>query len=261
MTSKIALHVEHYGAGDTLLVLLHGFGGSARNFRPQAKFFGKTRQILLIDQRGHARSEAPAGLSAYEPEEFVEDVRRVVSEHRATKIVLGGISMGATIALRYALAHGASLAGLILAAFPRAGSDGPSSWARAFADAIDADGLDRAGERFVWGGDRFDAASAKWIRQGFLEHPAHALSAILRRVLATQEPVDDLKKNLETLQVPTLVIVGEQDVPSLDASRALARWIPHAELHVIPEAGHVVNLQKSEEFNGLVSNFLRRIEA
>ena len=155
---------------------------------------------------------------------------------------------------------GAKPAGLILASFPQEGDPSQSGWANAFADVIDRHGLDSAGSEFVWGGARFDAASAKWIRQGFLEHAPHALAAILRRVLATQSSVASMSERLAHLAVPTLVIAGEDDSISLDVSRALARSIPRATLAVVPGAGHVVNLQKPEAFNGVVSDFLRQIE-
>ena len=98
MTSKIALHVEQYGSGDNAVVLLHGFGGSARNFRPQARILAKNRRIVLFDARGHARSAAPADASEYDFESLVTDVARVVDETGALRTVVGGLSMGAAIA-------------------------------------------------------------------------------------------------------------------------------------------------------------------
>jgi pimeloyl-ACP methyl ester carboxylesterase len=148
---------------------------------------------------------------------------------------------------------------LILVSFPQAGDEAPSSWALSFADAIERRGLDAAGSEFVWGGARFDADAAKWIRQGFMEHRPQALAATLRRVLAPLPPIKKMEDQLSAFRVPTLIVVGELDAPALASSRELAQLIPGTSLIVVPGGGHVVNLQKPELFNGAIGNFLRRI--
>ena len=63
--------------------------------------------------------------------------------------------------------------------------------------------------------------------------------------------------SLVRLTVPVLVIVGSEDRESLGPSAELAERLPNAELRVIAEAGHVVNLAKPREFNAAVEQFLR----
>src|SRR6266700_3093788 len=92
MSAEPRLHVEVEGSGP-VVVLAHGFGGSAR-------------------------SEAPAEASAYTPEAFVADLGRVLDQVGARAAVVGGLSMGAGTALRFALAHPERVEGLVLAAFP-----------------------------------------------------------------------------------------------------------------------------------------------
>src|SRR5437899_11190669 len=157
------LHVEVEGSGPAV-VLAHGFGGSARNFLPQARALGDRYRIVRFDARGHARSEAPAEAAAYTPDAFVADLARVLDQVGAAAAVVGGLSMGAGTALRFALAHPERVQGLVLAAFP----PGPrargsfAAVARQFADAIERDGLEAAGERFVWGPDSdLDPEAAK----------------------------------------------------------------------------------------------------
>jgi pimeloyl-ACP methyl ester carboxylesterase len=304
LSTAVELHVEEYGAGDPAIVLLHGFAGSARNFRPQARFLRERHRVVLFDARGHARSAAPVDEAEYSPEAFVEDLARVVERTGSKRIVVGGISMGAAIALRYALRYRAQraseasggpggraqraseasggpggtegalgtegplgtddrqggLAGLVLASYPPAGDAFSPSWALALADAIERDGAEVAGERYVWGGGRFDAAAAKWIRQGFLEHRPQALVAVLRRVLAVEPRVSERKKNLSELRVPTLLIAGEQDVRSVETTSELEQLLPNARRVVVPGAGHVLNLEKPQSFNEALRRFLSEIE-
>ena len=260
MSTAVELHVEEYGAGDPAIVLQHGFAGSARNFRPQARFLKDRHRVVLFDARGHARSAAPVDEAEYSPEAFVEDLARMVERAGTTRVIVGGISMGAAIALRYALRYRDALAGLILASYPPAGDAYSPPWALALADAIDSEGAEAAGERFVWGGGRFDAESAKWIRQGFLEHRPKALSAVLRRVLAVEPSVAERKNILRELRVPTLLLAGAQDAPSVATTSELEQFLPAARRIVVPDAGHVLNLEKPQSFNEALRGFLSEIE-
>jgi pimeloyl-ACP methyl ester carboxylesterase len=263
LTAKVRparLHVEEYGAGPAV-VLGHGLGGSARNFRPQARALEDRFRIVLFDARGHARSEAPPESGAYEPAAFLTDLDRVIARTGRNPVVAGGLSMGAGIALGYALEKSEALSALVLAAPPRGGSE-QRAWAIDFAEAIDKRGVEAAGAEFVWGArSRFDPAGASFIRQGFLEHKPHALSAILRRLIARLPSIADLAPRLRLLEVPTLVIVGSLDTASREAAQALADLLPNAQLERIEGAGHVVNLAAPAAFDQALRRFLAGLSA
>jgi pimeloyl-ACP methyl ester carboxylesterase len=249
-----ALHVEIEGDGPAI-VLGHGFGGSARNFRATARALRDRWRVVLFDARGHARSEAPRDPTAYAPEAFVADWGRVLDAAGVERAVVGGLSMGAATALAFALAHPERVRALVLAAYPGAGGIAPV--AERFADAIERRGLDAAGAEFVWGrGSDLGEAGARLVRQGFLEHPPHGLAATLRGLLARQPSVAALAPALRGLDVPALVIVGARDGASLAASRALAAALPRARLVEVPDAGHVVNLEQPRAFNAALAEFL-----
>jgi pimeloyl-ACP methyl ester carboxylesterase len=256
VTSPIVLHVEHYGTGSPAILLMHGFGGSARNFRSQARLLASNRRVILFDLRGHARSAAPMDPAEYEPICFVDDVAQVLRDAAVDRAVVGGLSMGAGIALQFAIARPESVHALVLSSFPPPGDRSATSWALRFADAIESRGLEEAGSEFVWSGDRFDNEAARFIRQGFLEHRPHALVAILRRVIATHPSVDALSEKLARIIQPTLVIVGSRDTRSIGPSHDLARLLPRARPNEVAESGHVVNLEKPKVFNEILTNFL-----
>ena len=118
----VRLHVETTGSGGRL-VFAHGFGGSARNFRPQARALGRTHQVILYDARGHARSDAPSGAQAYTLERLVDDYERVSLRREGgaaaeTGIVAGGLSLGSATALGFALRRPELVRGLVLASPP-----------------------------------------------------------------------------------------------------------------------------------------------
>jgi len=261
LSTEPTLHLDVEGSGP-VVVLAHGFGGSARNFRPQARALGARYRVARFDARGHARSPAPRKADAYTPEAFVADLGRILDRVGAEKAVVGGLSMGAGTALRFALAEPGRVHGLVLAGFPpgaRAGG-GFASVALRFADAIERDGLDAAGARFVWGpSSGLDPQAARLVRQGFLEHPPHGLAHTLRGVIAAEPAVADLRPRLAALRLPVLVVVGGEDRMSLAPSRELAGAIPRARLVIIEGAGHVVNLAQPAAFNAAVEEFLRDV--
>jgi pimeloyl-ACP methyl ester carboxylesterase len=259
--SVLNLHVERRGSGPSI-VLAHGFGGSARNFRPQLRELSRAYQVVAYDARGHARSPAPVAPAEYDESELSMDMSRVI-DGVPGPVIVGGLSLGAYTALKYALGQPGRVRALILASFP---STEPGSaratWALGFADAIDRDGLERAGEHFVWGPQsRFDEGARALIKRGLLEHPPHALSAILRNVLAKIPEPDQLAAELSRLDVPVLVVVGAQDTSALAPCERLAALLPQAELQIVAGAGHVVNLAAPAEFNRLIDDFARRLPA
>jgi pimeloyl-ACP methyl ester carboxylesterase len=258
VTAPPRLHVERDGEGPTV-VLAHGLGGSARNFTPQARALRDRWAVVRYDARGHARSEAPADAAAYTAEALADDMGRVLDEVGTRSAVVGGLSLGAATALRFACAHPDRVRALVLAAFPPS-ADAAGGFARvatAFAEAIERDGLEAAGATFVWGPQSgLDPQAAALVRRGFLEHPAPALAALLRGVIAVQPAVETLAPQLAALRIPALIVVGARDRGSRAPCRALAAALPAARLVEIPDAGHVVNLQQPRAFNAALREFL-----
>jgi len=253
------LHVQIDGHGPVLL-LAHGFAGSARNFNPQVRALRERFRVVRYDARGHARSEAPREATAYTPEAFVEDMQRVLAVAGASEAIIAGLSMGAATALRFALADAQRVRGLVLVSFPpdASAADGFAAVAARFAEAIEREGLEAAGARFVWGpASGLDPRGAALVRQGFLEHPPYALAHVLRGVIARQPRLDELAPALGQLDRPTLVVVGEGDRAGRAPGERLAALMPRAQLVVIPEAGHVVNLDRPAAFTSALVSWLR----
>jgi pimeloyl-ACP methyl ester carboxylesterase len=255
---RVRLHVEDRGSGPALL-FLHGFAGSARNWRPQIRRLGDRFRTLAFDLRGHARSDAPDDPAAYTLEALVDDALGVLAERGEAAADWIGLSLGAAVALEAALRAPAAVRGLVLASIPpgRGAARGLAARAEAFADAIERDGVEAAGARFAWGpGSGLDARGAALVRAGFLEHPPHGLAHTLRGVLAGLRPVADRRAELARVAAPTRVVAGALDAASLAPSRELAEAIPGARLEVVAGAGHVVNLAQPGAFGALLEAFL-----
>ena len=258
--AEVGLYAEISGDGP-VVCLAHGFGGSARNWRPQVRGLAPRYRCAVFDARGHGRSDAPPEAAAYRPPAWNGDFARVLDRAGAARAVVGGLSMGAGLALRFALHAPDRVRALILAAFPPSSEGGRgASWPVSFAAAIDREGLEAAGAHYIWGPTSgFDPRSAAMVRAGFLEHTAHGIAHTLRELLARQPSVETLAPQLADLPQPTLVLVGGHDRLSLSASEALARALPGAELAVVPGAGHVVNLERRQAVNDILRDFLARV--
>jgi len=263
--APVRLHVDSQGFGPILL-LAHGLGGSARNFMPQARALRSSHKIWLYDTRGHARSEAPTARAAYGWPELVADFDTVVASaledaanSRKRPCVVGGLSLGAATALFWALQAPKRVDGLVLAAYPDS-SERQRGWARAFARSIEADGLEVAGNRYVWGpGAVFESADAGLIRRGFMEHEPRALAGNLDQALANIPDIGSVAPVLAGLTLPTLILAGSDDARSLDASHALASHLPKSRVAIIERAGHVVNLSQPGAFNREVTRFIAEL--
>jgi pimeloyl-ACP methyl ester carboxylesterase len=70
-----------------------------------------------------------------------------------------------------------------------------------------------------------------------------------------------MKEAIAKLAVPLLILTGDEDEPSIDASVQIKRWAPKAALAVLPQSGHGINLEEPALFNQLLDDFLHQVEA
>ncbi|HEU4428427.1 MAG TPA: alpha/beta hydrolase, partial [Myxococcota bacterium] len=188
----------------------------------------------------------------------------VASRAGDAPVIAGGLSMGAATALRFALAEPARVRALVLMAPPAGARSrrGISASAVEFADAIEREGLEAAGERFAWGPSAsLDPQAASWVRVGFLEHDPQSLAYLLREYLARLETPDELAPQLARIHAPVLLVAGDRDGASLPTAHELASALPDARLEVIAGAGHVVNLAQPERVNAVLREFLGSLPA
>lgn len=258
----IRLYYEVHGAGEPV-VLSHEFAGSVKSWAPQLEL-SRSHRLVLYNSRGYPPSTVPTDPAAYSQDHSVHDLQGLLDVLGIPRAIVGGFSMGGSIALNFALRHPERVDALILAG-TGTGSADKRQFALDFAPI--ADRLEREGPRavaddYLKGPTRIQLlrkSPARWrkLRDEFAELSGQGLGHTLRGVQLQRPTMYELEDDLKTLRVPTLVIVGDEDAPALDASRFLAATIPGAILHVLPGTGHTLNLEEPDAFNRIVLEFLR----
>ncbi|MDQ6619967.1 MAG: pimeloyl-ACP methyl ester esterase BioH [Pseudomonadota bacterium] len=254
-----SLHVESVGEGPPL-VLLHGWGMHSGLWGSLPARLAPTHRVHAVDLPGHGHSREI-------PIETLERVAARVAdcfrEERTVQVL--GWSLGALVAMQWALLTGEQVAGLVLTgATPR------------FVRAPDwPHGIDEA--VLLRFGDELRAAYQLTL-QRFLALQLQGSDDVrttlpaMRRTLVTRGAPSpeslargldilhhaDLRARLHEITPPTLVIAGDRDtLTPVAAGRALATELPGGELRSIAGAAHVAFLSHPVEFTTAVAGFLR----
>lgn len=236
------------------LVLLHGTALSSAIWRGFG-YVGALRdryRLILVDLRGHGRSDTPHDEDSYSMELVSGDVLAVLDHLDVPTAHVLGYSLGARVALALAAGAPERLSSLIIGG----GSSRPQAGAfdRLFfpgcADVLARDGMDAFLEQ--WGARRswpIDPGT----RAAFEADDAEALAAYMRRS-AVEPGVDD--DVLRRISVPTLLFVGSEDTARVDDTEHMAELIPGASLAVIPGFDHSTTVAASAEVLAEVEPFL-----
>jgi pimeloyl-ACP methyl ester carboxylesterase len=263
----VGLEVRVQGDGPGL-VLVHGFGGAKEDFADHVDGLSRRARVVTFDHRGHGESDAPDDLAAYSLDRLAADVLAVADACGLHRFRLLGHSMGGMVARRVVLAEPGRVDALVLMDT----SPGP-------VPGIDADLLDAAASYGLAEGK--DALKVLLDAFAPLETPAY--HALLRERPGYQEFQDakwaalsvvmwaaigraiahqpDQLADLATVSCPTLVIVGEQDTPFVEPSRAMAGAVPRAELVIVPAAGHSPQFENPAAWSAALARFLDRVDA
>jgi 2-succinyl-6-hydroxy-2,4-cyclohexadiene-1-carboxylate synthase len=257
-------HVEHRGAGPTVL-LLHGFTGRGTSWGRHATSLAGDFRVVAPDLPGHGRTDTPPDPCRASVERTADDLAAILAGRGWGSAHVVGYSLGARIALRLAVAHPASVQRLVLES-PSAGlATEAERRERRAADEARATLLERGGMRpsvAAWEREPVFASHAAMPRarvarlhaQRLHNRPA-GLAASLRG--AGQGRMEPLFDALATIAAPTLVIAGALDPVGCPRAAAVATGIPGARLEVIAAAGHAPHLETPAAFRKLVLAFLK----
>src|SRR5690348_1228804 len=245
------------------LVLVHGFGGAKEDFADHVEALARDHTVVTFDHRGHGASDKPADVAAYSFERLRADALQVADAAGLGRFRLLGHLMGGMVARGVALQATDRVDALVMmdtSPGPIPGFD-PSLMEIAATTALEQGKdalkalLDMANVLDTPAHQRTVVERASY--QAFMDRKWDDLSPImwaaLARALAYQS--DDFDA-MRSLTCPVLVIVGEQDAPFVDVSKALAGAIETATLVVIPDAGHSPQFENPPAWLDALTHFL-----
>jgi 3-oxoadipate enol-lactonase len=255
----VALYAEVAGEGPAVVLVHEGICDS-RMWDREWQEWSPSFRLLRVDLRGF-------GNSPLEPGPFAQarDLIEALEAHGMERAALVGVSLGGRVALEVALARPELVSALVLVAPGLPGHEWSQEMRDAWAEeeaAFDARDLDAAVEAslrtWVDGPRRRpeDVDPQVRARVGEMQRRAYELAVGVED--EEELLVDDLAQKLDGIQVPTLVLVGEEDQPDMHAiAERLEREIPGARRATIAATAHVPSLERPREFDKLVLPFLQ----
>ncbi|MFF1652688.1 alpha/beta fold hydrolase [Streptomyces sp. NPDC058255] len=249
------------GAGSTALplVLIHGHPFDHTMWAPQITAFAAGRRVIAPDLRGYGASPVIPGATPLSA--FAEDVAALLDELGEAEFVLAGLSMGGQIVMECYRQFPARIRGLVLAdTFAAAETPEGKKVRNEMADRLLREGMrgyaDEVLHKMV--APYADAEVAAHVHRMMTSTPPEGAAAALRG--RAERP--DYRDLLTRVTVPALVVVGADDeyTPVADAA-ALHAALPDSTLHVVESAAHMPNLERAEEFNGVLADFLAGLES
>lgn len=253
----VELNVRDEGPGEPLL-LVHGFPLDHTMWREQIRHFSGSRRVIAPDLRGFGRSGVTPGTVTMQ--RFADDLAKLLDVLRIREpVCFCGLSMGGYIAWQFAQRHRRRLGSLILCDTRAIADDEAGKRNRAIiASRVLKDGpgfiADSMPEKLF--STRTHAENPELIAETqdvIRRSPPQGVAAAARGLAARP----DVSAQLGAIDVPTLVVVGEEDAISpADEMQRIAESIPGAHFAAIPSAGHMAPLEAPVAVNTAIKDFL-----
>ncbi|MGP1254511.1 MAG: alpha/beta fold hydrolase [Kiloniellales bacterium] len=264
----VKLYFEEAGSGAPLL-FVHEFAGDWRSWEPQMRHFSRYYRCITFSARGFPPSDVPTDPANYSQARARDDIAAVLDGLELDTAHVVGLSMGGFATLHFGMAYPQRCRSLVVAGCGYGAE--PDSRAQFAQEAETAArrfeelGMTEAGESYALGPTRVqfqnrDPRGWQEFRDQLVEHSALGSAQTLRGVQKERPSLYELVDDMKRITAPTLVLTGDEDWPCLEPALLMKREIETAALAVIPNAGHTINLETPEAFNGLVEEFLFTVE-
>lgn len=242
------------------VVFIHGFPFNSLMWTPQIKSISGNYRAITFDVRGHGESDFGDG--QYLIEFFVDDLIGLLDHLKIEKAALVGLSMGGYIALRVVERNPDRVAALVLCDTKPSVDSNEAKIRRARQiQIVKSVGIARFAEDFL---------KSIFSEETFIRLPS--IVDMIRNIILKTSPLSvastlialaartDTTQALPEIIVPTLIMVGEKDTLTTPADALeMKNQIPNSEMHIIPNAAHMSNLENSSTFNKHLFDFLEKI--
>jgi len=256
------LYYEIAGTGNTL-VLIHGSSTDTRMWDDQLEAFTKHFQVLRYDMRGHGQSDTPTNKTYT----HAADLNALLEYLKIFNVHVAGLSSGGHTAIDFALLYPNKTSSLIpISAIPtgwRNQTENKNSMTEideAIKTAFHTSGK-RAATKLVYTHPVFNTAIMNPLSSVRMKQYLDEANwwRMLRKDPGKFEEPSQVKRLTEIL-VPTLVIVGDLDIPEMKpASEDIVKRIKGATKVSLSQCGHMVNMENPKKFNKILLDFVKSI--
>ncbi|MDX1620286.1 MAG: alpha/beta fold hydrolase [Nitriliruptorales bacterium] len=253
------LYYEDVGGGDATVVFSHGLLWDGRMFDPQVKALADRYRCITYDHRGQGRSEVPPE-SSIPMDLLYADAVALIEHLDAAPCHFVGLSMGGFTAMRVAARRPDLLSSLVLletSAQPEDPANVPKYRALTAITRFLGPGLVTGQVMPIMFGQTFlndpgrEEERERWktILSGNRKDVYKAVNGVIER--------NGIEEEIASIDVPTLVMVGEEDVATPpDKAEFIAATIPDAKLVRIPRAGHTSTIEQAGAVNDALTDWL-----
>jgi pimeloyl-ACP methyl ester carboxylesterase len=248
---SVKLCYEIHGDMGPFIVLTHGFSATSQMWRGQIDALSKDHRLVLWDMRGHGRSDYPDDPNEYSEKATVEDIAALLDAVGTKKAIVGGLSLGGYMSMAFYSAYPDRVTALLII------DTGPGFRNDEAREAWNKNALATASKLETVGLSLLQSTSPE---RATSEHRSSRGLVNAARGMLTQRNANVIN-SLPGIAVPSLVIVGANDAPFLNAADYMAKRIPGAQKMVIPGAGHASNIDQPGIFNKAVLDFLSAAHA
>lgn len=265
----VRLYFEEAGTGDPL-VFVHEFAGDHRSFEPQVRFFSRRYRCITFAARGYPPSDVPDDVERYGQKIAAADIIAVLDAAKIERAHIVGLSMGAFATLHAGLdfperAFSLVLAGIGYGAEPERAAEFRELSEQA-ASAFEQQGSEAFAQIYGASAARVqfqgkDPRGWQEMVAGLASHDPIGSANTMRGVQAHRPSLYSLEDQLKALDLPVLIICGDEDDHTLQPGIFLKRSIKAAGLMVLPKTGHALNLEEPDLVNRGLSEFLSQVEA
>src|SRR5262245_4254022 len=248
------------------LVLAYGIGGNADLWDVNVPALAARHRLVLWEPRGHARSDSPEDPARYSFARWVLDLKAVLDHLRLRRAHVGGLSLGAGIATRFALAYPARVSSLLVTNSSSAAGlplsvDNIVMRARSIEVTL-TQGMDAMAEFAMASNPNvaarlaLDPSSKDEFYAYYRRLTPIGYANSLRALLA----MDHITERLSSLRMPMLLLGGDRD-PSLEPMRVMHKKVRGSRLIVLSPASHFANRDQPQAWNHAALDFLARCDA
>jgi len=264
----VNLYYEEAGSGIPI-VFVHEFAGDYRSWEAQLRFFSGRYRAIAYSARGYLPSDVPDQPEQYGQDFQIEDLKGLLAHLKIDSAHICGLSMGSYTTLLFGLKYPKLARSLTIAGSGYGSGTDRSEFHKLVAERSQRmldEGMAAMADNYVLGATRVQLQNKsprafEEFRRQFEEHSAQGSAYTLRQVQGKRPSITELGPQLDKLELPALVILGDEDDPGIEGSLFMKQHIPRCGLEMFPRSGHAVNLEEPERFNRSVLDFITAVDA